>query len=105
MGAINAKEVPKTSSETENSGGKCDTSTSESNVIQQPEHVSWKNPQSVPISNHMDYEKSTHTLGKRAITQAHNNYTYIQYLHSNYKYNIFLYISNKVFNKILIIYL
>lgn len=61
------EEVPNTSSETENSGtGKYDTSTSESNVTQQLEHVSWKykNPYSVSISNHVDYRKSIQALGK-----------------------------------------
>ncbi|XP_011173064.2 uncharacterized protein LOC105205399 [Solenopsis invicta] len=65
MDAISTEEIPNTSSETENSGaGKYNTSTSESNVIQQLEYVSWKykNPYSVSISNHMDYKKSTHTL-------------------------------------------
>ncbi|XP_071553941.1 uncharacterized protein [Temnothorax nylanderi] len=66
MGVIDAEKVPNTSSETENSdiGKYDDISTSESNVIQQLEYVSWKykNPHSVSINSHMDYKKSTHLL-------------------------------------------
>ncbi|XP_012530548.1 uncharacterized protein LOC105833380 [Monomorium pharaonis] len=65
IGTIISTEVLNTSSETENlNAEKYDTSTSESNVIQQFERVSWKykNPYSVSISNHINYEKSIHTL-------------------------------------------
>ncbi|XP_018398906.1 PREDICTED: uncharacterized protein LOC108776710 [Cyphomyrmex costatus] len=65
IGMINAEEVLNTLSQTENLGiGKDDKSTSESNMIQQFEHISWKykNPYSVSITNHMDYGKSSHTL-------------------------------------------
>ncbi|XP_011863540.1 PREDICTED: uncharacterized protein LOC105559665 [Vollenhovia emeryi] len=62
---IDAGNVPTTSSETENSGvWKDDLSTSESNVIQQFEYVSWKykNPRSISTNNHMGHKNSTDTL-------------------------------------------
>lgn len=73
MGVINAEEVQ--SSETENSGvRKYDMSTSESNVIQQLEYVSWKYPHSISVNNNMNYKKSTHTLGKYTKVHKYNNY-------------------------------
>jgi len=67
MDVINAEEVSNIRNKIGYLGArKYDTSTSESNVIQQLEYVSWKykNPYSVSIGNHMNYGKSTHTLGK-----------------------------------------
>lgn len=68
MGVINGEEVQ--SSEIKNSGvGKYNMSTSERNMIQQLEYVSWKYPHNISINNHMNYKKSTHTLGKYTSTQ------------------------------------
>ncbi|XP_011698504.1 PREDICTED: uncharacterized protein LOC105456266 [Wasmannia auropunctata] len=62
---VSNEEIPNTLSATENLGAeKYDTSTFESNMIQQLQYVSWKykNPYSISISNHMNYGKSTHAL-------------------------------------------
>lgn len=73
---VSNEEIPNTLSATENLGAeKYDTSTFESNMIQQLQYVSWKykNPYSISISNHMDYGKSTHALGEYITKQTYNN--------------------------------
>lgn len=78
IGVINEDEVSNILSETENLDiGKYDTFTSKSNMIQQLEYVSWKykNPYSISITNHMDYEKYSHTLGKYTILCKYNTLT------------------------------
>ncbi|KAM0727741.1 hypothetical protein ACS0PU_005990 [Formica fusca] len=59
--AIKTEEFSSMSCEIQ-SAGKYDTSMSESNAVQQLEHVSWKykNPYSVSISNSTHYQKSNH---------------------------------------------